>query len=56
MLNCVAVFFVSNKRQKGWTDRPIFCGGPHITRGKVYGSSKLEKKIPENVKFFLKMR
>ena len=48
-------FFVSNKRQKGRTDRTKFCGGPHITPGKVYESLKLEKKIPEKYWIFLKM-
>ena len=33
-LACLGVrLFVSNKRQNGWTDRPKFCVGPHLTLG-----------------------
>ena len=35
---------------------PIFCVGPHMTPGKVYGSSKYEKNSWKIVGFFLKMR
>ena len=34
---------------------PKFCVGPHITPGKVYWPSKLNKKLLKKYKFFLKM-
>ena len=49
LLNCLYLgvcLLVSNKRQKGWTDRAQILFG--TIPGKGYGTSKLKKKIQKN--------
>ena len=43
MFDCLSVFFVSNKRQNGWTDQANILSWPPLTPGKVYGWLKFQK-------------
>ena len=48
---CLFVLF--NKCQNGWNDRAqLLCGTSHDPGAKVYGTSKLEKKILKNRWYF----